>query len=290
MIIKRIQIRGRTNKAESPFRLLSAILLVCIFFSLPSTSYPQLNRSDLPQLKKIDIKDRLGEYIPLQKEFINSSGDTIALARFFNRGKPVILVLAYYKCPMLCGYVLNGLAQTAPLINLKPGKDYYILTLSISPNETASLAAQKQATYLNLIDASPADSAWRFFVGKEDNIRAIASAIGFEYYYVPERDDYAHPAVLTVLSDKGKISRYLYGISFKPNDLKLSLLEASQGKVGNTIDKLLLYCYHFDPQEGSYVVFATNVMKLGGAVTLLILFILLGTLWLREIRRKKALT
>ena len=129
---------------------------------------------------------------------------------------------------------------------------------------------------------------WPFLTGSEENINRLADTLGFRYYYVPERDEYAHPAVIFVLTPDGKISRYLYGIEYKPNDIRLALLEASQGKTGSTIDRLILYCYHYDPDAGSYVLFATNVMKLGGAVSLIILALFLGILWLRESRRRAA--
>ena len=131
------------------------------------------------------------------------------------------------------------------------------------------------------------NSSWTFLVGDEQNIKKVADAIGFEYYYVEEQQEFAHPAVITLLSEDGKISRYLYGIEYNPRDLKLGLLEAAQGKVGTTIDRLILYCFHYDPDAKGYVLFATNVMKLGGALTLGLLVIFLAVLWRRDIQKKR---
>lgn len=238
------------------------------------------------ELRKIDIVEHLGRKIPLDLTFTNDKGETLPLSEYFNKGKPVIIVLAYYDCPMLCTLVLNGLADAAKAIPFLPGKDYTILTISIDPTETAKLAASKKKNYIENIGKPGIDDGWMFFVGKESQSKKLADALGFKYYYIPEKKQYAHPAVLHVLTQDGRISRYLYGIQYKPNDLRLSLLEASRGKIGNTIDRLLLYCYHYDPDAKGYSLFAGNVMRIGGLATVGILVIFLGGLWMTG-RRKK---
>lgn len=247
----------------------------------------QIVRDDIDELQDIDVEEHLGESIPLDLKFTDSNGKEVALKSYFNKDKPVILVLAYYNCPMLCTLVLNGLSQAIRPMDLKPAEDYEILTVSIDPTETPQLAAAKKEAQIGEIDKQNMDAAWHFFVGKDSSIRALADAVGFKYYYVEERKEYAHPAVLMVLTPEGKVSRYLYGIEFPEINLRLALLEASQGKVGSTLDKLVLYCYHFDPGANGYVMFAANVMKLGGVATLIILGLFLGGFWLREMRRKK---
>lgn len=269
---------------------LSLILFSFLFFSLiifNSQAMAQAIRDDVPELQKIDVEEHLGETIPLDLKFTNHAGEEVPLNNYFNRGKPVALVLAYYECPMLCTLVLNGLTTAAYKTKLELAEDYQILTVSIDPGETSDLAAAKKRAHMKMLEKNPADSGWAFFVGKQNQIDQLAEAIGFKYYYDEKRDEYAHPALVTLLTEKGKISRYLYGIEFSPLDLKLGLLEAGEGRVGSSLDKLILYCYHYDPDANGYTVLAGNVMKLGGVVTLILLGLFLGILWLRDSRKRK---
>lgn len=239
-------------------------------------------------LQKIDVEEHLGDYIPMDLHFNDDTGKEVVLSQYFNQGKPVVLMLGYYSCPMLCNLVMNGIADVSKKLTMLPGKDFQIVSVSIDPKETDVLASAKKANYLKSIGKPGIDNGWAFLTGAGDQSKALADAIGFKYYYVKERDEYAHPAVLAVLTPDGKISRYLYGIDYKEFDVRLALLEASEGKVGSTIDRIVLYCYHYDPASGSYTLFANNVMRLGGLISLAILVLFLGLLWLRE-HRKKAL-
>ena len=248
----------------------------------------QLIKTSDPQLEGIDVVEHLGKSIPLDLEFINDRGDTVQLAEYFNEGRPVLLVLAYYTCPMLCTLVLNGVSDGLRELPWTPGEKYQVLTISIDPRETADLAAAKKDRYLNTLGRDGAAAGWDFMVGAESQSKALAEALGFEYFWDEERAQYAHPAVAFVLAEDGTISRYLYGIEFKPADLKLALLEASEGKIGSTLERILLYCYRYDPDAGSYTIFAANVMKMGGVVTLVLLGSLLGLFWVRERRLRKA--
>lgn len=251
-----------------------------------SVSSAQIADQNPAELQDIDVEEHLGDYIPLDLQFMDDQGKTVVLGNYFNQNKPVILVLAYYECPMLCTLVLNGVTQSVDKLNMKLGKDYQILTVSIDPNENTALAAAKKQTYLNMLHQPVDSSGWIFMTGKQENIKKLADAIGFKYYYVKDRDEFAHPTIITLISDKGKISRYLYGIEYKTNDLKLGLLEAADGKVGTTLDRIILYCYHYDPNAKGYVVFATNVMKVGGVITLVILFGFFGFLWIKDNHKK----
>ncbi len=250
-----------------------------------SVAAAQVLKDDVPELRKIDIIEHLGERIPLDLTFVNDTGDTVQLAEYFHQGKPVIVTLAYYNCPMLCTMVLNGLSDGIREMSLTPEKDFTILTVSINPNETPVLADGKRSRYMDNLGEKGRNNGWRFHVGDSTQSRALANAIGFMYYYDEISKEYAHPAGAFVLTEDGVISRYLYGLEFKARDLKFALIEASQGKIGSTIDRLILYCYHYDPAAKGYVVFAGNVMKLGGVATLLILGAFLGILWGRERRR-----
>lgn len=230
------------------------------------------------ELRGIDVEEHLGEKIPLNIRFINEDGNPVALAEYFHDEKPVMLVLAYYECPMLCTLVLNGITEGMRHLKLKPGRDFNVLTISIDPEETYDLAAAKKDRYLQALGQPDAVEGWNFFVGEEKQIRTVADALGFKYYYDEERDEYAHPAVVFLLTPDGEISRYLYGIEFTEKDLRLGLLEAAQGRIGSTLDRLILYCYHYDPDAEGYTLFAMNIMRVGGVLTLVIILLLIGSL------------
>ena len=238
-------------------------------------------------LDRIDIVEKIGESIPLELTFVDDHGDSVRLAGYFGDNKPVILVLGYYSCPMLCNLVFNGVVDGINELDWKAGEEFRIITVSIDPTETPELAAAKKANYLDPINRDVGDSGWMFLTGEESQSRALAEAVGFEYFYDTAQGQYAHPAALFVLTPEGKISRYLYGIQFSKTDLKLSLLEASEGRIGNSVDRLILYCYNYDPDSRGYNVVAANVMKLGGAATLIVLTIFLGMLWYGERLRKR---
>jgi len=262
------------------------ITIIVISFFLPIFAKSQIISDNIPELQNIDVEEHLGEYIPLNLQFKNDQGIDVYLSDYFNQGKPVILVLAYYDCPMLCTLVLNGITQSVYEMGLELGTDYQMITVSIDPRESSELAKAKKKTHMKMLNKSDTNEGWTFFIGENEEIEKLADAVGFKYYYVEDREEFAHPAVVMLLTDDGKISRYLYGIEYRPMDVKLGLLEAAQGRIGSTIDRLILYCYHYDPNSKGYVVFAGNVMKLGGALTLAIMAIFLGLMWVKESRRK----
>jgi protein SCO1/2 len=240
-----------------------------------------------PELSRIDVIEHISEDIPLDLEFVGEKRDTVVLGEYFGQGKPVVLVLGYYTCPMLCNLVMNGLSDAVRELDWLPGQEFLILSVSIDPRETNLIAGAKKQNYVEYIGREGVSNGWYFLVGRESQSKMLADAVGFQYYWDEQREQYAHPAVITVLTEKGVISRYFYGIEFNPRDLKLALLEASEGKVGTTIDRIILYCYHYDPDAGGYVLFARNVMSLGGATTLVVLVVLIGSLFLRERRKRR---
>jgi protein SCO1/2 len=267
-------------------RLFGMVAMALSALSIPAGLSAQVVLDSVPELQGIDVVEHLGAYIPLDLEFTDDAGRTVKLSKYFDGEKPVLLILAYYECPMLCNLVLNGVAEAVAKLSWQPGEKFRIVTVSIDPLETYELAAAKKKNYLEKLGMPGADTGWVFLVGEESQSRALADAVGFQYYYVEDKDIYAHAAVVFLLAGDGKITRYLYGIEFPERDLRLGLLEASEGKIGNTIDRILLYCYHYDPDSKGYVVFAQNVMRLGGIVTVLLLVIFLTLLWLRERHRK----
>jgi len=266
---------------------LTAVVAATILLASASGQIADYNPS---QLDSIDVIEHPGESIPLDLTFINDRGETVKLGDYFNRGKPVILTLAYYDCPMLCTLVLNGMSDGVRELGWSPGDKYQMITVSIDPKETSGLAAGKKKTYLDNLSIAVAGDGWTFMVGEESQSKTLADAIGFKYFYDKKNKQYAHPAAAFVLTEDGRISRYLYGIEFKSRDLKLALMEASEGKIGTTIDKIILFCYHYDPEAGGYVVFAANVMKLGGGFTLITLAVFLTLMWQIERRKRTAET
>jgi len=241
-------------------------------------------------LAKIDVIEHYGDAIPTRLSFHDSKGNVVFLDQLFHQKKPVILTLNYFECPMLCTYELNGLGDALNKTGFIPGKDLNLVTVSIDPKETPDLAAQKKKTYLDSYFKNVRDADWHFFTGKQDTIAQLAKSVGYQYYYDEKIQQFAHPAVVMVLTSEGVISRYLYGIKFNPKDLHLALLEAADGTIGTTVDRILLYCYCYDPNTNSYSLMATNVMKLGGAITVVVLVIVFGLFWTKERRKKHSNT
>ena len=265
----------------------TSYILISIFMSMPFWAYSQITMDNVPELQKIDVIEHLGESIPLNLEFTNDKGRSVSLEDYFHQGKPVLLTLAYYRCPMLCGLVLNGLTKGVSELDYLPGQQFQMLTISINPEESYTLAAAKKKTHLEALNKPVKKSSWVFMTDSTGNAKKLADALGFKYYYVEERDEYAHPAVSFILTEDGIISRYLYGIEYKESDLRLSLLEASQGEIGTTLDRIILYCFHYDPDAGGYVIFAGNLMRIGGVITVLIIGTVLVILWRKEFIKRR---
>ena len=229
-----------------------------------------------PELEGVGITEHLGKTLSLDSVFIDEGDQEVPLSKYFTTGKPTILALIYYSCPNICHYLFDALVGALKEMSWSVGSEFQIIAISIHPPETRQLAQEKKDNYLKKYGRKGAEKDWRFLRGSKENIQKIAQEVGFRYKYDPDQKQYAHPSVIYVLTPKGKISRYLYGIGFQPRDIKLALLEASEGKVGNIVDRLLMFCYHYDPKGRRYALVATNVMKAGGIVTvvLLALFIL----------------
>jgi protein SCO1/2 len=226
-------------------------------------------------LQEVDIDEHLGARLPLQLSFVDSGGHAVRLGDYFHDGKPVVLVLAYFRCPMLCDLVLRGVVAAARGLPLELGRDYRALTVSIDPKDRPQEASLKQHNLLQTLNRPAAP--WPFLVGKEGDIRALASAVGFEYAYDPKSDQYAHPACAIVVMPDGRISRYLYGIQFRAFDLRLALGEAARGRTGGIVDRVLLTCFRYDPATRRYAwavrgaLHATALLTLAGLAALFLL-------------------
>jgi protein SCO1/2 len=235
---------------------------------------------------QVGIEQKLGTQLPLQLTFTDETGKTVRLGDYFGK-RPVILVLAYYECPMLCTVVLNELTRAMNgLESAHIGKDFEVVTVSISPTETPELAAKKKANYVKAYNYEGADKGWHFLVGEEKNIKQLADAVGFKYVYDPKTKQYAHSAGIMIATPDGKLSRYLIGVDFAPRDLKFALAESSQGKIGNPVLSAVLYCFQYDPSTGRYGLVVLRVIQLAGIITVLSLATLIGGAILLERRRR----
>jgi len=236
-------------------------------------------------LENVGIMERPNEKLPLDLLFTDESGEAARLGDFFGE-RPVLLNLGYYTCPMLCGLVLNGILEALKSIDWTPGKEFEIVTVSIDPSETSTLARLKKENTIEEYGRAGAAKGWHFLVGEEEEIRALTDAAGFRYAYDEERGEYIHAAVIIVCTPDGRLSRYLYGVLFDSQTLRLSLLEASEGKIGSPLDRILLYCYHYDAARGRYAPAALNIMRAGGALAVVVLGITLAALWRRDAGRR----
>lgn len=235
-----------------------------------------------------DITERLGQSVSIDSIFlVNETGDTLSMAEIMIPGKPILLNMGYFDCPKLCGLVTNGMLAGMKQTVWTPGSEYQVLTVSLNPSEGYQLAAEKRQNYLKSFDRVGAETGWSFLTGSEANLNELMKQTGFGFVWDESSEQFIHAAALVVLSPEGVITRYLYGIQFPELQLRNALYEAADGKVGSTIDKIVLYCFEYDPLSNSYVPQAINMMKLGGLVTMLGLGIFLGLFWLRERRAKR---
>jgi protein SCO1/2 len=235
-------------------------------------------------LTDIGFDQRLNEQVPLDAKFKDESGRPVALGEYF-QNKPVVLVLAYFKCPMLCTEVLNGLVRALLEMKLEPGRDFTILTVSFDSRETPQMATLKKKTYLERYGRPGAEQGWHFLTGQDAAIKRLTEAVGFRYRYDPRNDQFAHASGIMVLTPKGKISRYFYDVRYSARDLRLGLVEAADHRIGSPVDRILLYCFHYDPAEGRYGPVIMNFVRLGGILTLIGIGTFAGMLWRQE-RRK----
>jgi protein SCO1/2 len=221
-------------------------------------------------LKQVGIDQKLNQSIPLNLTFRDEDGKTVELGQFFGQ-KPVILTLVYYNCPMLCTQVLNGVESGLKELPTDIGKQFDVVTISIDPTESHVLAKVKREMYVGMYGRPGAAQGWHFLTGDEPQIRQLADAVGFRYAYDPDTKQFAHASAIMLLTPEGKISRYFYGIQYPTRDLRLGLVEASEGKIGSSVDQVLLFCYHYDPATGKYGLLISHLIQAGGALTVLIL-------------------
>jgi protein SCO1/2 len=223
-----------------------------------------------PYLQNVGIDQHLDAQVPPDLAFVDDSGRAVRLGDYFGH-KPLILNLVYYNCTMLCGEALSGLTGAMKMVKFNLGDEFDVLTVSFNPQETPAIAATKKQDYLKRYGRPGAAAGWHFLTGPAESINALTKAVGFQYQYDPKSSQYAHATAIVVLTPQGRISRYFYGVDYPPKDLRMGLVEASQNKIGNAVDQVLLYCYHYDPATGKYGAIVNNILKLGAGLTILLL-------------------
>jgi protein SCO1 len=224
-----------------------------------------------PGLQFVGIEQHLNAEVPADIEFRDELGNPVKFGDYFGHGRPVILNLGYYQCPMLCSELLQGLVGSMKTLTFNLGQDFDVVTVSFDPRETTEMAAAKKRDMMKLYGRANASQGWHFLTGNADQIHELTKAVGFQYQFDPKTGQYAHATAIVMLTPDRHISGYFYGVEFSPKDLRLGLVQASQNRIGNIGDQVLLYCYHYDPRTGKYGAVISNLLEVAGLGTLLIL-------------------
>jgi protein SCO1 len=264
--------------ARVSLRRLAAVLIAAMFLLLqagPAMAQLKPGNAAVAELADVGLDQKLNEQLPLDTLFKDEAGRTVKLGDFFGK-KPVILTFGYYECPMLCTLVLNGLVKGLRTLSFDVGNQFEIVTISINPREGHSLAAGKKNTYVREYARPGAAQGWHFLTGEEPEIRRATQAAGFRYKFDPSTGQYSHASGIMVVTPKGKLARYLYGVEYSGQDLRLGLIEAAEEKIGSPVDQVLLFCFHYDPVTGKYGLAITRIMQILGSATAIALF---GFMW-----------
>lgn len=238
-------------------------------------------------LKGVGIDQKLDQQVPLNLTFRDEFGRQVPLSTFFQAKKPVILAPVYYRCPMLCTQILSGLESALRVLSFTPGQEFEVVAVSFDPKDTVEIAAAKKQMYLKRYGRPNSANGWHFLTGDDANIKPLMDAIGYHYRYDPKTDQFAHASGVMIVTPDGHLSKYYYGVEYSPRDLRLGLVEASQNKIGNPVDQLLLFCYHYDPATGKYGAVAMNMVRFGGATFVLIGGMFLLIMFRRDFRADK---
>ncbi|HTK27316.1 MAG TPA: SCO family protein [Pyrinomonadaceae bacterium] len=298
--------KSRPFLAVSRLKLFTLIIAVMAFAAAAAAQKPEHYNSPLyspryydpsqsvtngmpDALKKVGIEQKLGNQLPLDAVLKDENGNAVKLGNYFNQGRPVILALVYYECPMLCNEVLNGLTGSLKGMSLVAGKDFDVVAVSFDAreNDKPDLAKNKKASYMERYGHPGSENGWHFLTGTQDSIDAVTKAAGFSYYWDDKTNQFAHAGGIMVTTPEGKMSKYFYGIDYAPKDLKFGIMDSSQDKIGSVTDQLLLYCYHYDPASGKYGFAILRAMRVAGVFTLLGLGTMLFVFWRRNKVKKE---
>lgn len=274
------------KRSTSTLALLGALMLTSAARADLVPESQQVERKDAPprRLVGVDVKEHLDTPVPTDLAFEDENGKPVTLKDYFTGDVPVIVTMNYSNCPMLCSLQLTALVEGLKKVDWTLGKEYRMVTVSYDPTETTELAHRTKARYLAQYNRPGTEEGWHFLHGSENNVKAMAKALGISYSYNEARKEYVHPATVILSTPNGKIDRYLYGLDYPEKTLHLSLVESSEGKIGTTVDQLVLFCFHYDANEGHYAPVARNIMRAGGGATV---FLLAGFLTILSRRDKK---
>jgi len=254
--------------------------------SLEETKPGMTSTEEARELKNIGITEHLGDNLDLNLQFKNEKGELVTLGSYYNGVNPVVVSLVYYSCPGLCSFHLNGVVDSIKNLDWSIGKQYQYVVISFDPKESSELASQKKENYLKLYKRPEAASGWHFLTADAETIQKITGQIGFKYEWKEETKEWAHASAAVVTTPSGKISRYLHGIIFEDKTFRLALNEAGEGKIGNFVDRMIWYCFHYDPKQSKYVIYAANVMKAGGFGIIFALVAVMLPFWIRSRREQ----
>lgn len=296
--------KSSTNSAVLKLTLFSLAIILSGFIIVPAQKSEHYNSplytpkiydpnqtssNGLPKvLQEVGIEQRLGEQLPLDAEFQDENGNAVKLGDYFNKDKPVILALVYYECPMLCNQVLNGLTGSLKGISFDAGNEFDVVAVSFDAreNEKTDLAKNKKASYIERYGRAKSENGWHFLTGKQEAIDKITNAVGFRYQWDEQSKQFAHGSAVMVVTPEGKLSRYHYGIDYAPKDLKFSLMDSAKHNIGNPVEQLSLYCYHYDPSTGKYGLAILSVLRLTAIATILGIGGMLLVFWRKNKNRK----
>ena len=265
---------------------ISLLFLVSIVYTQAYERKDNFLAGQVPEeLKGLEVEEHLGEHITLQTPFVDDRGNAVQIGDYFKNNQPVLLSIVYYNCPSLCGLHLNGVSEALQALPEDFKQQFNFVTVSMDDTETPELASSKKNNYIKKY--SLPESRTHFLTGTKDNILSLSREVGFRFRWDEEQKIFAHIPVAYILSPAGKISRYLYGVQFDTQTMKLSLVEASQGRIGSVIDRALLFCFQFNPEKGRYSWYAYNIMRAGGLLTIVLLFSFLIPVWIRENKKTK---
>lgn len=291
------QIKRLTSKCENQlvFVFLFLLLFTVASYSArqgePGAGYdgkpaPTISTERPKELDGVGIDEKLGSSVDMGLVFKNEKGEDVTLGSFYDGKHPVIISLVYYSCPGLCNFHLNGLVEGLKGLEWTPGEKFQVLAISFDAKETSNLSAGKKKSYMDVYERPGAEKGFHFLTADQATIDKITSSVGFTYRWNETQKEWAHSSAAIVTTPKGVISRYLGGIVFDPKDVKLALNEATEGKIGTFVDKMVLYCFHYDPKENKYSLAAFNLVRLGGVVIVVILMLLLLPFWLKNRKRE----
>lgn len=270
------------------YYLLIVLLNLLVVTSLTVDSVDAQGHQPAPDdIDEVGIEEKLGEQISEDTRFFNEDGEEVQIGDYLNRDKPLILALVYYECPLLCNLILEGMYRGLEDLRWTPGDEFDILTVSIASDETPELAKSQKENYIDELGKPEAADGWHFLTGEEDQIRKLTDEVGFGFKWDESTQEYIHGSSLIFLSDEGVVTRYLHGIDYPELSMRNALYDAADGKIGSTMDRVVLYCYEYDPNTESYAPVAMNIMKIGGAATLILLGLFLGIFWYREKKKEK---